>query len=219
MRHALIRKPSAAMVVAVIALVVAASGTAVAASKLVKGDQLIAKHSLSGNRLRNRTVTGKQLKLSSLGTVPSAENAVNATNATNATNASNASTVGGDAPSAFDASSNWTRTGLVGIDEGQSATLAAFGPFTITMKCLDTGGEPEVQLFVTSTAPGSTALGTALPSASPFFDDGPDTAFDEFDDTSTFVSPSAAYFGDIMTAINSPASTHLCTAMALVSKS
>lgn len=46
MRHALIRQPSAAMVVAVIALVAAASGTAVAATSLVSGDSLIKKSSL-----------------------------------------------------------------------------------------------------------------------------------------------------------------------------
>jgi hypothetical protein len=91
MGHFLHRRPSAALVVAVFALIVAASGTAVAASKLVSGDSLIKKNSLSGNRLRNGSVTGKQIKLSSLGTVPSAQNAVNATNATNATTATAAS--------------------------------------------------------------------------------------------------------------------------------
>ena len=56
------------MVVAVIALVVAASGTAVAASNEVSGDSLIKKNSLSGNRLRDHTLTGLQIKLSGLGT-------------------------------------------------------------------------------------------------------------------------------------------------------
>lgn len=82
------------MVTAVAALVVAASGTAVAASNLTSGDSLIAKHSLSGNRLRNHTITGKQVKLASLGTVPSATNATNAQNAANATRA----TTAGSAP-------------------------------------------------------------------------------------------------------------------------
>src|SRR5689334_19266974 len=72
------RRPSAAMVVAIAALVVAASGTAVAASHLVTGDSLIKRDSLSGNRLRNATVTGKQIRLSSLGPVPSAKVAANA---------------------------------------------------------------------------------------------------------------------------------------------
>ncbi len=94
------RKPSAAMLVAIVALVVAASGTAVAASKLVSGDSLIKKNSLSGNRLKNRSVTGAKIKLSSLGTVPSASHATSADSATNATNATNAgtATTAGSAP-------------------------------------------------------------------------------------------------------------------------
>jgi hypothetical protein len=49
------------MVVAMIALFVAASSAALAASKLVKGDKLIAKNSLSGNRLRDHKITGEQV--------------------------------------------------------------------------------------------------------------------------------------------------------------
>ena len=54
------------MAVALLALVLAATGTAMAASKLVSGDNLIKKGSLSGNRLRNGTVTGKQIGVSTL---------------------------------------------------------------------------------------------------------------------------------------------------------
>lgn len=87
-------RPSAAMLVAIVALVVAASGTAVAATSLVSGDSLIKKNSLSGNRLRNRSVAGSKIKLSSLGTVPNAKHASTADSATNATNATNATTAG-----------------------------------------------------------------------------------------------------------------------------
>ncbi len=91
MGHLLRRRPSAAMIVAIAALVVAMSGTAVAASKLVSGNSLIKKNSLSGNRLQNRSVTGSKIKLSSLGTVPSAKNAATAATATTATTAGSAS--------------------------------------------------------------------------------------------------------------------------------
>lgn len=60
------RKPSAALVVSIVALIVALTGTAVAASR-INGDKLIKKNSLSGNRLRNRTVTGKKINLAKLG--------------------------------------------------------------------------------------------------------------------------------------------------------
>src|SRR5438067_3869571 len=79
------RKPSAAMIVAILALVVACSGTAIAAGSLVSGDSVIKKRSLSGNRLRNHTLTGAQINLKKLGTVPNAKHAISATNATNAT--------------------------------------------------------------------------------------------------------------------------------------
>ena len=93
-------RPSAAMGVATGALVVAASGPAVAATNLVSGDSLIKRNSLSGNRLRNGSVAGSKLKLSSLGTVANAAHAATADTASNATNAINATTAGsaGSAP-------------------------------------------------------------------------------------------------------------------------
>ena len=63
------------MLVAIAALIVATSSAAVAATALVSGDKLIAKHSLSGNRLRNHTITGKQVNLNKLGKVPTAKSA------------------------------------------------------------------------------------------------------------------------------------------------
>ncbi|HEX3706796.1 MAG TPA: hypothetical protein VHV76_09215 [Mycobacteriales bacterium] len=60
--------------IGVTALAVALGGSAAAASAaLQKGDKLIAKHSLSGNRLHNNTVTGAQVKESTLGAVPKAK--------------------------------------------------------------------------------------------------------------------------------------------------
>jgi hypothetical protein len=95
MKKVLSRKPSASLVVAALALFVAASGTAIAASKLVSGDSLVKPHSLSGNRLRNHTLTGTQVNLSKLGKVPSARSADHASAATNA------SRLGGSPASAY----------------------------------------------------------------------------------------------------------------------
>ena len=83
------------MMVALAALFVALGGSAVAAQLASSGDLLIKKQSLSGNRLRNHTVTGTQVNLAKLGKVPSAkvaDTATSATSAANATNASHAST-------------------------------------------------------------------------------------------------------------------------------
>src|ERR1700694_2546418 len=91
MKWFLMHRPSPSMVVALAALLIAVSGTAVAAtSALVSGDKLIKKNSLSGNRLRNHTVAGTQINLSMLGKVPSAKKADAANTATNATHATSA---------------------------------------------------------------------------------------------------------------------------------
>lgn len=159
------RRPSASMVVAMLALVIGASGTAVASGNLVNGDKLIKKHSLSGNRLVNHAITRQQINFSRLGTVPSANDANFAKAAATATTAGNANTVGGLAPSAFEASSNTVRSGLVGLQMGATTTLATFGPFTLTLKCINSGGQPESQILVSSGQPGSDVDGSLLPLA------------------------------------------------------
>jgi hypothetical protein len=72
------------MVVAGVALIAGLGGTASAAFAPSKGDTIIARHSLSGNRLKNHTVSGAQIKLSSLGKVPTALSADNAQHAISA---------------------------------------------------------------------------------------------------------------------------------------
>lgn len=92
MNRKLWRRPSPALAVSIVALVLAASGSAVAASKLVSGNSLIRKNSLSGNRLKAGSVTGKQIQASTLGTVPNATSANTATTAQTATTAVTATT-------------------------------------------------------------------------------------------------------------------------------
>jgi hypothetical protein len=167
------RRPSASIVVAMTALVVAASGTAVAATSLVNGDKLIKKHSLSGNRLRNHTLTGTQINLNKLGKVPSAKNAdhatsatsattatsavsatnaVNAVNATTATNATNATNLGGQPASAYAPATSLNRSGLVTIAQGTTARqILVNGPLSFTADCTVTGGVTTVALKQVST--------------------------------------------------------------------
>ena len=131
------------MVVAIIALVVAATGTAVAASTRVDGDSLIKKGSLSGNRLRDRTLTGLQIKLSSLGTVPSARNAQE---------------LGGRPPSAYlgGGSGGGGQVGTNGVvktagsPNGTKVTLFTSGPFTVTMTCTDDGTSTSSEIDASS---------------------------------------------------------------------
>jgi hypothetical protein len=65
------RRPSPAMVVAVIALVVALAGTAYAAQKINGG--AIKKQTIGGGKLKKKTLTGFQINTNKLGTVPFAK--------------------------------------------------------------------------------------------------------------------------------------------------
>jgi hypothetical protein len=207
------RRPSAAMVVSIIALVVAASGTAMAAGHLVTGDSLIRKHSLSGDRLRNQTITGQQIRLGTLGQVP------------NAKNAANAESLGGHPASAFALGSGGAvKSGLVTASGGQTVQMASFGPFTVSLKCNDDGGGTfDSAIMVTSTTGNSEAFGTQLTAGTPLeIDDaGPDAAFvDNGGGTlEDFVAPPTAYMGYLVDAIFMPGTTAPCAASILVGKS
>ena len=135
------------MVVAVAALVVATTGTAVAASHLVNGDHLIKRNSLSGDRIRDRTLTGLQIKLSELGTVPSA------------TTAKNADELGGRPASSFSTGASEIGTnGVVktaGSVNGTTVTLFTSGPFTVTMTCVDDGSNTSSVINASSTEDNS----------------------------------------------------------------
>jgi hypothetical protein len=206
------RRPSAALVVAIVALVVAASGTALATSRLVSGDKLIRKHSLSGDRLRNATVTGQQIKLSSLGAVPSARTAADA------------GALGGHAASAFELASNVARSGLVTASGGQTVQLASFGPFTVSLQCTDDGGGTfDAAIMVSSSTAGSEAYGTQMTPGTPqeLSDAGPDSGFQDNAGglAVDFVAPPAAYMGYVTDAIFLPGTTTPCAASILVGKS
>jgi hypothetical protein len=205
-------------VVGVIALVVATSGSAFAAGKLVSGDSLIRKDSLSGNRLRTASVTGRQIKLSSLGTVPSAKNAQE---------------LGGHPASAFALSGGSggsggsgpvVHSGLVTAAGGQTATLGSFGPFTVTLKCNDDGsGTFDAEVDVISSAANTEAFDTPLTAGTPqqIGDAGPDSQFAD-NAGGTLIEFAAApnvYMGYIVDSIFMPGTTSPCAASLLVTKS
>jgi hypothetical protein len=203
------RRPSAALVISIVALILAASGTAVAARHLVSGDSLIRKHSLSGDRLRNNTITGQQIKLSSLGQVPSAKNATS---------------LGGHAASAFVLASDQIRSGLVTASTGQTVKLASFGPFTLSLQCNDDGsGAVDAAVMVTSTTSGSEVFGSALTAGMPEEIDDAGPASDFTDNAGgtleEFVAPPDAYIGDIIDGVFMPGTTAPCAASILVGKS
>lgn len=188
MQRLFLRRPSGAMVVAIIALVVAASGSALAATKIAKivnGDKLIAKGTLSGNRLRPHTLTGTQIRthsltareisLKKLGKVQSAKSADHATSATvaasaiNADNASNAAELNGQPGSNFlTASSRIGTNGIVrsgASSTGIVTTLFSTGPFRVLMTCQGSASGTAVTLFGSSTEANSIIGGKAAGAA------------------------------------------------------
>ena len=73
MRKLTNRRPSPAMVVAVIALIVALAGTAYAAQTINGG--AIKKQTIGAGKLKHKTLTGYQININKLGVVPAAQRA------------------------------------------------------------------------------------------------------------------------------------------------
>ncbi|HEX5622744.1 MAG TPA: hypothetical protein VFX51_30235 [Solirubrobacteraceae bacterium] len=97
------RRPSAPLVISVIALFAALGGTSYAAAKITGSE--IAKKTIKGGNVATKTLSGKKMKLdtlggdqineSKLGPVPKADHATAADTATSATNAAGADTLDG----------------------------------------------------------------------------------------------------------------------------
>jgi hypothetical protein len=79
MRMALKRRPSPAMIVGVLALVMATAGTSIAAvnSGMINGGA-IKKQSIGAGKLKKKTLTGFQINTKKLGMVPAAQSAIQA---------------------------------------------------------------------------------------------------------------------------------------------
>jgi hypothetical protein len=122
-----------------LALFVALSGTAVASSLKLSANSVgtaqLKNGAVTGKKVAKNTLTGANIKASTLGTVPSATRAASATNtanatnaqnaahATNAQNATNAAELGGQAPDSFQ-----TRvSGTCGSGSAISSITAAGG--------------------------------------------------------------------------------------------
>jgi hypothetical protein len=108
------RRPSAALAVSIVALVVALAGTGYAAFRLPPGSvgtsQLkpsavtgpkLAKGAVTAGKVKNGSLTGAQIASSTLGPVPQATHAGTADSATNAAGTANADKLGGSPPSSY----------------------------------------------------------------------------------------------------------------------
>jgi hypothetical protein len=124
-----VRRPSPALIVAIVALVAALAGTAVAlpGKNSVKGND-IAKNAVKSSDIANDKVKGVDVLESSLGQVPSAARA--------------------DSAAKVDTQRH---IGPVKLAEGQEQVLETKGPFTITAHCFDeTGDDIQAQILLTT---------------------------------------------------------------------
>ncbi len=141
------RRPSAALVVAIIALVVALTGTALAgpvatmAKKLIDGSS-IKKHSIPANRLANHSITAQQVNAAKLG---------------------------------FLASSKIVRWNFA-MNKGGASHKVAIGPLTLTATCTADGANTDAQVaattsesntFVTSEPEDLPGIGTTISPGNP----------------------------------------------------
>lgn len=183
------RKPTLAFGLGVAALVVAASGTALAVPSVhsaING-KTIKNHSIAGNKLKNNTVTGKQIKESTLGIVPRAKNA---------------QTVGGKAAGAFEPSARFIRIPLTTMNKGPATkTLGTFGPLTFTASCSDDSGATDAVISLTTSANVdvdvfSGSMTALTPSSAPFEVAESDTTnpLDIQVEYPTVVEPGGAHF-------------------------
>jgi hypothetical protein len=92
MRKATKRRPSPAMIVAILALVMAMAGTSVAAINGQINGGSIKKQTIGAGKLKKKTLTGFQIDTAKLGTVPSATSAQTAQSAQSAATAQTAVT-------------------------------------------------------------------------------------------------------------------------------
>jgi hypothetical protein len=152
MRTLQIRRPSPALVVALVALVAALGGTSYAAFRFPKnsvGSKQLKNRAVTTKKIKNGTVTGSKINLSTVGTVPnanhanSANTAGTATTAGTAANATNAASVDGAQVSAFEYSAQGGSTNSVVLNNFDGLTLDA----SCTAGSADTDG-----LTVTATS-------------------------------------------------------------------
>lgn len=217
------RRPSPAMVVALVALFVALGGSAYAATKIgtkqlksgavtaakIKKDAVttvkIKNGAISAAKLQDGAVTGAKVNLATLGTVPSANHANSANSATSAQSATNAQNAA--IAATF---TGYGRKGIVranasadaGSEEASRAAspeipLLSAGPFTVYAKCFLDSGSVQGEIFMRTAEAGSIFYSNedSLSGDADFFN--PDTEEDErtIMSESTSVTNSASYWG------------------------
>jgi hypothetical protein len=210
------------LVIATLALVVATGGTAFASGSVASIAKLVGLNHKQQSQVKSIAKAQISSSASTLSVLnaTNATNATNAINATNATNASNATTVGGDAPAAFEPSSHFIRSGLITATQGQTVTISTFGPWTLSLVCVNGGTSHTVaEIDAASTVANSDAFGTLLPTPGTPAQIGSSssTAFDETDDdTWDFLTPNGQDYQGFITFGENWTTANACFADALM---
>lgn len=147
-----------ANVAATLALFIALGGTGYAAVAIPAnsvGTSQLKNHAVTAQKVANHTLTGQQINLSKLGTVPSADTARTATNAKTATNAgtaANARALGGLAPASYYQAAGSAHNTLVTVNGGASESLGSIpGWGRVSATCDSTCSVPTLKYTNTTT--------------------------------------------------------------------
>ena len=172
-------RPSPALVVAVIALIVALGGTGYAAitlpsnsvgkKQLKKGSvwsSKIRRNAVTGLKVKPDTLTGGDIKESTLGKVPAARqadvadratSAGTASSATAASTAGNANALQGHGPGDFVSAGEYKQV-VAKLQAGDERELVRNGPLSIYARCATTGGNDELRMFAKTDVDGAILL-------------------------------------------------------------
>jgi hypothetical protein len=142
-------RPSPALIVSVIALVVSLGGTGYAALRLPRnsvgatqikrsavGASELRRNAITSSKVRNHSLTGADIKLSALGTVPSAATAATATTAATA---ANANALEGHPASDFATGPSIRKIDYRATADTPEATIFNAGGLTLTATCTSAG--------------------------------------------------------------------------------
>lgn len=125
------------LAISVLALFVALGGTVYAASKI--SGKSIKPNSIPANRLKKHSISGKQVNLNKLGTVPNAASAANAVHAETA------------------ATTEQVKSWFAKASLGQTVTLLTIGPFTYLGECSESSEGTHALTWVETSQENSAA--------------------------------------------------------------
>jgi hypothetical protein len=169
--------PSPAFILAFVALLVALGGSAVAGvpakvARAISGTT-IKKHSISGVRLENNTLTGKQIAESKLSIVPKSKRTIFAHNAGSAGTAINSGAVGGLAVHKIDfAAAEGTNPSTILAAQGLTLSASCSGAGNPVLSASSGANDSDIRISVVQSTTTKSGANTTRVTADSNFDAG-----------------------------------------------